>query len=136
MLSRSANCRNWFQVTSRLSQSVIPHPRYLHRSPIQDAKKAVIFDMGGVILPSPFSAAQSKGFRRDWSVRNVHFSEWEAENGFDAGSMFAAIKHNSHTGAWARLERGELSLEEFYEPFAREVSAMRGSGDKVKCVMS
>ena len=69
-------------------------------------------------------------------MRNVHFSEWEAENGFDAGSMFAAIKHNSHTGAWARLERGELSLEEFYEPFAREVSAMRGSGDKVKCVMS
>ena len=45
--------------------------------------------------------------------------------------MFAAIKHNSHTGAWARLERGELSLEEFYEPFAREVSAMRGEGDKV-----
>lgn len=45
--------------------------------------------------------------------------------------MFAAIKHNSHTGAWARLERGELSLEEFYEPFAREVSAMRGAGDQV-----
>ena len=45
--------------------------------------------------------------------------------------MFAAIKHNSHTGAWARLERGELSLEEFYEPFASEVSAMRGAGDKV-----
>jgi len=70
--------------------------------------------MGGVILPSPFTAAQ----------------KWEAENGFEAGSMFAAIKHNSHTGAWARLERGELSLEEFYEPFAREVSDMRGAGDK------
>ena len=50
--------------------------------------------------------------------------------------MFAAIKHNSHTGAWARLERGELSLEEFYEPFASEVSAMRGAGDKVNCSSS
>lgn len=49
--------------------------------------------------------------------------------------MFAAIKHNSHTGAWARLERGELSLEEFYEPFAQEVSAMRGAGDKVNLLM-
>ena len=64
-------------------------------------------------------------------TRNEISSEWEAENGFEAGSMFAAIKHNSHTGAWARLERGELSLEEFYEPFASEVSAMRGAGDKV-----
>ena len=62
-------------------------------------------------------------------------SEWEVENGFEAGSMFAAIKHNSHTGAWARLERGELSLEEFYEPFASEVAAMRGVGDKVMQVM-
>ena len=69
MLSRSANCRNWFQVTSRLSQSVIAHPRYLHRSPIQDAKKAVIFDMGGVILPSPFSAAQSKNQRKEISLQ-------------------------------------------------------------------
>ena len=50
--------------------------------------------------------------------------------------MFAAIKHNSHTGAWARLERGELSLEEFYEPFAMEVSAMRGAGDKVNNITS
>ena len=33
-----------------------------HTSIIQDAKKAVIFDMGGVILPSPFAAAYSEKY--------------------------------------------------------------------------
>ena len=55
--------------------------------------------------------------------------------GIHNSTSTAAIKHNSHTGAWARLERGELSLEEFYEPFASEVAAMRGVGDKVMQVM-
>ena len=36
--------------------------RSFHTTLIQDAKKAVIFDMGGVILPSPFAAAYSKSF--------------------------------------------------------------------------
>ena len=34
--------------------------RSFHTTLTQDAKKAVIFDMGGVILPSPFAAAYSK----------------------------------------------------------------------------
>ena len=28
------------------------------------------------------------------------------------------------SGAWARLERGELTLEQFYQPFSQEVSAL------------
>ena len=33
-----------------------------------------------------------------------------------------AIKHNKNHGPWSQLERGELSLEQFYSPFAKEVS--------------
>ena len=40
--------------------------------------KAVIFDMGGVILPSPFAAAYN----------------WENERGWERGTIFKAIKHN------------------------------------------
>ena len=43
----------------RAVQNTIAY-RSLHTTFIQDAKKAVIFDMGGVILPSPFAAAYSK----------------------------------------------------------------------------
>ena len=68
--------------------------------------KAVIFDMGGVILPSPFNAAY----------------KWEKKHGFEKGTIFKAIKHNKNDGAWSQLERGELSLEEFYSPFAKEVT--------------
>ena len=60
--------------------------------------KAVIFDMGGVILPSPFTAAY----------------KWEEKHGLEKGSIFKAIKHNSGDGAWSMLERGELTLENFY----------------------
>jgi len=91
----------------RAVQNTIAY-RSLHTTFIQDAKKAVIFDMGGVILPSPFAAAY----------------KWEAKNNYKKGSVFSAIKYGGSTGAWAKLERGELTLEEFYKPFASEVSAL------------
>ena len=69
---------------------------------------AVIFDMGGVILPSPFTAAY----------------KWEEQQGLAKGTMFATIKQDARQGAWARLERGELTLEDFYAPFAKEASAL------------
>ena len=34
--------------------------RQFHRSSCDESKKAVIFDMGGVLLPSPFGVANSK----------------------------------------------------------------------------
>ena len=66
--------------------------------------------MGGVILPSPFSAAY----------------KWEAEHGYSKGTVFATIKQDPKQGAWARLERGEMALEEFYKPFADEAAALHG----------
>ena len=66
--------------------------------------------MGGVILPSPFAAAY----------------KWEAKHGYSKGTVFATIKQDPKQGAWARLERGEMSLEEFYKPFANEAAALHG----------
>merc|ERR1712243_453307 len=51
--------------------------------------------MGGVILPSPFKAAY----------------KWEEQHGYKPGTVFQIIKHGESQGAWARLERGELALE-------------------------
>lgn len=42
------------------------------------------------------------------------------------------------TGSWARLERGELTLEQFYQPFSEEISALgraQVSADIVKDFM-
>ena len=85
--------------------------------------------MGGVILPSPFAAAYRKydsSFLLNKELQiclQDNLSEWEASNSFEKGSIFSAVRRGGGQGAWARLERGELTLEQFYEPFAAEVAA-------------
>jgi putative hydrolase of the HAD superfamily len=58
---------------------------------------AVIFDLGGVVFPSPFEA----------------FDEYDHGNGLPKGTLRALIRRSSEEGAWAALERGELSMDEF-----------------------
>jgi putative hydrolase of the HAD superfamily len=57
----------------------------------------VIFDLGGVVFPSPFEA----------------FDDYDHGNGLAKGTLRALIRRSSEEGAWAALERGELSMEEF-----------------------
>jgi putative hydrolase of the HAD superfamily len=59
--------------------------------------RAVIFDLGGVVFPSPFEA----------------FDEYDTRAGLEPGSVRALIRTSSETGAWAALERGELTIDEF-----------------------
>jgi putative hydrolase of the HAD superfamily len=59
--------------------------------------RAVIFDLGGVVFPSPFEA----------------FDTYDATAAIPAGSVRALIRTSSETGAWAALERGELTLDQF-----------------------
>ena len=70
--------------------------------------KAVIFDVGGVIQESPLA------FLRDFEARN------ELPDGFFAGIVgnYAARPN----GAWQRLERGELLLDEFCRIFDSEIA--------------
>ena len=51
---------------------------------------AVLFDLGGVIFPSPFPAIE----------------EFEVEEGFSKGTVRSVLADGD---AWARLERGEIS---------------------------
>ena len=67
----------------------------------------MIFDLGGVVFPSPFEA----------------FDAYDVEAGLDAGTVRGLIRSSSETGAWATLERGELAMEEFFTLLAAEAAA-------------
>jgi putative hydrolase of the HAD superfamily len=67
--------------------------------------EAVIFDLGGVVFPSPFEA----------------FDDYDHGNGLSKGTVRALIRRSSEEGAWASLERGELSMDDFV--FALEAEA-------------
>jgi len=61
------------------------------------AYRAVIFDLGGVVFPSPFEA----------------FDAYDHGNDLKKGTTRSLIRRSSESGAWAALERGELSMEAF-----------------------
>jgi putative hydrolase of the HAD superfamily len=69
--------------------------------------RAALFDFGGVILTSPFEA----------------FERYELERGLPAGLIRQLNATNPDTNAWARLERSEVSLDEFSELFEAEAFA-------------
>ena len=71
-------------------------------------KKAVLWDFGGVILSSPFEA----------------FNRYEAERGLPANFIRSVNATNTHTNAWALLERSEISVQEFDERFAAEAAIL------------
>jgi putative hydrolase of the HAD superfamily len=70
---------------------------------------AVIFDLGGVVLGSPLEV----------------FAEYERELKLPLHTLNKGIVEAGAKGAWARLERGELSMRQFYTAFDAE-NAARG----------
>ncbi|ESK92888.1 epoxide [Moniliophthora roreri MCA 2997] len=70
------------------------------------AYKAAIFDIGGVVLRSPFIA----------------IAEYERERGIPDNYLNCSIVARGSQGAWQKFERGELELLEFYEAFSRDLS--------------
>jgi putative hydrolase of the HAD superfamily len=68
---------------------------------------AVLWDFGGVILTSPFEA-----FRR-----------YEKEAGLPEDFIRGLNTRNPNDNAWAKMERSEVSLEEFVELFEAEARA-------------
>lgn len=69
--------------------------------------RAVLFDFGGVLSESPFTA----------------FGRYETENGLPEGFVRSLNATDHHANAWARLERGEVSLVEFGQLFEDEARA-------------
>ncbi|HTF35626.1 MAG TPA: HAD family phosphatase [Myxococcota bacterium] len=69
--------------------------------------RAVLFDLGGVVLGSPLHV----------------IAGYERERGIPAGFVNRVVVSSGPSGAWSRLERGELSLEEFHSAFDAECAA-------------
>ena len=67
----------------------------------------VLFDMGGVVMDSPLHA----------------LARYEAAHGLPANSINRALAAAGETGAWARLERGELTARTFCAPFEADCRA-------------
>jgi epoxide hydrolase-like predicted phosphatase len=66
--------------------------------------RAVIFDLGGVVLDSPLHA----------------IAAYERELGIPAGFVNRVVVDTGPSGAWSRLERGELSRPAFEQAFEAE----------------
>ena len=71
------------------------------------ACRAVIFDLGGVVVGSPLHA----------------IAAYEREHDIAAGAINRVVVDTAPTGAWSRLERGELTLEQFYPAFDADCAA-------------
>lgn len=86
------------------------------------AVEAVLWDFGGVITTSPFDA----------------FNRYEAENGLPKDFVRGVNSVNPDTNAWARLERSELSADEFDSAFADEAEALghRVPGRDILAILS
>jgi putative hydrolase of the HAD superfamily len=69
--------------------------------------RAVLWDFGGVILASPFEA----------------FNHYEDEHGLPRDFIRSVNAAVPDANAWARLERAQITAEEFATEFARESAA-------------
>jgi putative hydrolase of the HAD superfamily len=70
--------------------------------------RATLWDFGGVILSSPFEA----------------FTAYEQANGLPIGVIRQINSTNPDDNAWAHLERGDISFEEFCDRFEAEGRAL------------
>lgn len=73
--------------------------------------EAVIFDLGGVVYPSPLDV----------------FRVYEREHGLPDRFLSEVVLADPEHGAWSRLERGELGFDEFCDAFDAECAARGGT---------
>jgi putative hydrolase of the HAD superfamily len=68
---------------------------------------AVVFDIGGVVQDSPLHA----------------IARYERAHRIEADAINRVVVAAGEAGAWARLERGELTMQTFYAPFEADCRA-------------
>jgi len=75
----------------------------------QKTFRAVIFDLGGVVVGSPLHAIR----------------DFEADRGIENGTVNRHVAGSAPDGAWHRLERGELTMgEDFFAAFDAELAEL------------
>jgi putative hydrolase of the HAD superfamily len=72
--------------------------------------EAVVFDLGGVVFPSPLDV----------------FRAYERDHGLSHRFLSEVVLADPEHGAWSRLERGELNFDEFCDAFDAECAAHGG----------
>ncbi|XP_060076036.1 acyl-CoA dehydrogenase family member 10-like isoform X2 [Ylistrum balloti] len=72
--------------------------------------KAVIFDLGGVIVPPPFTM----------------FEDYEKSKNLPPKSISKVIVDGGNKGSWYKLETGELSVTQFFDAFQKEYFDLTG----------
>jgi putative hydrolase of the HAD superfamily len=77
---------------------------------------AVVFDLGGVVMESPLHA----------------IARYERDHGLAPAAINRAIVAAGEHGAWSRLERGELTVEDFLGPFEADCRACGVEVDGVR----
>jgi putative hydrolase of the HAD superfamily len=95
-----------------------PHPLALRCGAVTTAGRhtAVLFDLGGVVFPSPFEA----------------FDRYDERAGLQVGFTRALIRTSSETGAWAALERGEVTMTEFFIALEQEAAELGETVDAAR----
>lgn len=78
--------------------------------------RAVIFDLGGVVFPSPLDA----------------FRAYEREHALPERFLSKVVLADPERGAWSRLERGELTFGEFQTTFEAECAGFGSAVDTVE----
>ncbi len=73
--------------------------------------RAVIFDLGGVVFPSPMAV----------------FRDYERRHGLSHRFLSEVVVAGGDDGAWSRFERGELTTESFVLAFEAECSDAGGA---------
>ncbi|XP_029778300.1 acyl-CoA dehydrogenase family member 10 isoform X1 [Suricata suricatta] len=106
-------CIRWLFRYSQLQQpwraAFLKHIRCGHQGarrwthPAGGPYRAVIFDMGGVLIPSPGSVA----------------AEWELQNDIPPGTILKAFISGGENGPWMKFMRGEIATEDFLRQFER-----------------
>jgi len=72
--------------------------------------EAVVFDLGGVVFPSPLDV----------------FRAYERDHGLPHRFLSEVVLADPEHGAWSRLERGEVNFDEFCDAFDAECEAHGG----------
>ena len=75
--------------------------------------RAVVFDLGGVVLGSPLRA----------------IAAYERENGIAENFVNRVVADTAPDGAWSRHERGEIEMAQFVADFEAECRAAGGCVD-------
>ncbi|XP_006865559.1 PREDICTED: acyl-CoA dehydrogenase family member 10 [Chrysochloris asiatica] len=82
--------------------------------------RAVIFDMGGVLIPSPGKVA----------------TEWEGQNHLPSGTILKSFIAGGDSGPWMKFMKAEITPEDFLQEFGKLCSEMSQTSVPVESFFS